>query len=137
MTAMCFLIASYWSGARAGAWSEPGIIGARGGGGGDPGGGISRLRFLRGSIGGAPRLTFFFLRTTPAIASVVVPVAVAAPPLASADLLPDALGADGFGAGFAAGFTEALPLALLAGALFEVFDFSAFAIAKSLSFAGS
>ncbi len=98
-------------------------MGARGGGGGEPGGGISRLRFRRGSMGGAPRLTFFFLRTTPAIASVVVPVAVAAPPLASAVLLLDALDADGFGATFAVGFTEDLPLGLLAGTFFEVFDF--------------
>lgn len=44
-------------------------MGARGGGGGEPGGGSSRLRLRRGSIGGAPRFTFFFLRTTPTISA--------------------------------------------------------------------
>ncbi|MBK8694112.1 MAG: hypothetical protein IPN17_17970 [Deltaproteobacteria bacterium] len=52
------------SGERAGACSEPGCV-AFGGSGGVPGEGSGRRARRRGSIGGAPRFTFFFLIDIP------------------------------------------------------------------------
>ena len=65
MTAMSRTLSpSAPSGDRAGACSEPGWV-AFGGSGGVPGEGSGRRARRRGSIGGAPRLTFFFLIDMP------------------------------------------------------------------------
>jgi len=121
--------------------NDPGAVGFGGGGGVEPGatvpGAGGRRAIRRGSIGGAPRLTFFFTR------SPSVPVGAGASATTATGTSTGAAFTTGFaaalGAAFAAGFAAALGAALgaaFAGALGAGFA-GALGAAFAAGFAGA